>query len=469
MKVLLTHGYFLKEDPSELEIMKPYPPLGMLYISAWLEQKGIEHDLFDTTFSDFGELENHIRSFRPDIIGIYTTLMTKLNVLKLISFIRKDQKDSACFIIIGGPDGRHNARNYLEYGADVIIPGEGEIAFEETVVRIKSKPGQSGIKNDNWFSSFREIPGIIFKNNPGEVISTADRKSLAMEELPFPARHRADIAKYMKAWKDHHGYSSLTINTMRGCPYGCNWCSKNIYGNTYRRRDPKLVVDEIKWIKKVYDPDQLWFTDDVFTISKEWMKKFSEELFNRNLTISYECISRTDCMDDDIINLLRKTGCRKIWIGAESGSQKVLDLMNRKTNIFQTIGIFSKLHENSIPAGTFLMLGYPGETIKDILLTSQFLKKARPDEFTLTMAYPIKGTRFYSDTENRFITPFEWETMTDRDIKFKKPYNRRFYRFAMRYLYNTYKAGEGNKGIKQFPYFVKSMVSRLFMFISQYV
>ena len=469
MKILLTHGYFLKEDPAELKIMKPYPPLGMLYISAWLEKKKIGHELFDTTFSDFEKQTGYSGSFHPDVIGIYTTLKTKRNVLRLISFIRKNEENHETFIIIGGPDGRYQAENYLHHGADMIIPGEGEITFEETLDCISSGQENFLSRNDQFFSLLRNVPGIIFRNNTGEIIRTAERKLLAMAELPFPARHRVDIEQYMKSWKEKHGYASLTISSMRGCPYSCNWCSKNIYGNTYRRRDPSLVVDEIEWIKSTFNPDQLWFTDDVFTISKEWMKKFAGELHARDLNLPYECISRTDCMDDEMIGLLIETGCRKLWIGAESGSQRVLDLMNRKTDINKTIEVFRNLHKNGIASGTFLMLGYPGETKKDILQTASFLKLAKPDEMTITMAYPIKGTRFYEEEESSFLSPYNWETMTDRDIQYKKPYNRRFYRFAIRYLFNRFNTVRPQQGYRRFIYFLKYKLSRLAMEILQII
>lgn len=467
MKILLTHCYFLNEDQAELKIMKPYPPLGILYISAWLEMKKTSHELFDTTFSAFGTLTGFIRSFHPDVIGIYTTLRTKLNVLRLISYIRKNNENKGCFIIIGGPDGRYNAENYLHHGADLVIPGEGEITLEETLDCITTYNNNPGIRSVQFYSSLSTVKGIIFRNSVGEIIKTVERKLIAMADLPIPARHRADIERYMKTWKDNHGFSSLSISTMRGCPFGCNWCSKNIFGNTYRRRDPGLVAEEIEWVKKTYNPDRLWFTDDVFTINREWLKKFTKEMLSRNVIIPYECISRTDCMDDEIIGLLKKTGCRKLWIGAESGSQKVLDLMNRKTDIKKTIDVFQKLHENSISSGIFLMLGYPGETKNDILQTATFLKLARPDEMTLTMAYPIKGTRFYEEAESSFLPPYQWESMTDRDIQFKKTYNPRFYRFAISFLFNYFISEQTQKGYRRAIYIFKYRMSRLLIEILQ--
>ena len=259
---------------------------------------------------------------------------------------------------------------------------------------------------------------------------------------------------YLKLWKENHGYSSLTINTMRGCPYACYWCSKSVFGNTYRRRSPELVVREMALVKNLYNPDQLWFTDDVFTISRQWLQQFNEELRKNRLLISYECISRSDCLDDEVLELLTTSGCKKLWIGAESGSQKVIDLMNRKIDVEKTISVIKNAKDKGISTGTFIMLGYPGETKADILKTARYLKRACPDEVTIAIAYPIKGTKFYQDTEKKFTLPFEWQKQTERQIRFKKNYSDRFYRFAVRYLMNTDLARKSNSGLYTFPLFL---------------
>lgn len=453
MKTLLTHGYFIQNDLREKILMKPYPPSGLLYLSAWLTREGISNKIYDTTFSSPSDLQEELVNTVPDVIGIYSTLMTKKRVLEIISFIRNHDHLMNMKIIVGGPDTRHNAENYLASGADIIIPGEAEIPLASAIKAIEKNKDLS------------DINGLIFLKE-GKVFCTDDQKPLIMDSLPFPARESIDVWRYFGEWRKKHGYSSLNISTMRGCPYSCNWCSKSVFGNTYRRRDPALVAEEMIRIKDLYNPDQLWFTDDVFTINKEWLRRFAEQLKLKQVHIPYECISRSDCIDDEIVELLRQTGCRKLWIGAESGSQKVIDLMNRKIKISVTINVLKKVKEAGISTGTFIMSGYPGEKKKDIYETAGYIKRTKPDELTVGLAYPIKGTAFFNQVESTFKEPFDWKNSNEREIRFSKPYSERFYRFTLRYLFNTYLSGTKTNIIKRTGYFLKAFIARTYIFVS---
>ena len=427
MKVLLTHGYFLQEDAAEQKIMRPYPPLGILYISSYLEKQGIENEIFDTTFSSKKELKRFTLKYLPDYIGVYVNLMTKLNVLELIKFIKSDNRLSNSKIILGGPDVRYNAENFLNYGADYLVIGEGEESFYELVKTIHTNKDQN----------LKEIPGIGFKDKDGNIIITKDRVLIkAIDELPLPNRKRIDIEAYQNIWKKHHGSDAISVSTMRGCPYTCRWCSRAVYGLSYRRYSPAKVVDELEIIKADYNPDTLWFVDDVFTISHKWMNEFTDELNRRKLKINYECITRADRLNEDVISLLKESGCFRVWIGAESGSQKIIDAMDRRVDVNQVREMIKLTRQYGIEAGTFIMLGYPGETEKDIEETIKHLKESNPDYFTITIAYPIKGTELYHEIEAKQNKLFNWETDTDRDRDFERNYSRRYYNFAVRHVVN---------------------------------
>ncbi|MEP7168176.1 MAG: radical SAM protein, partial [Bacteroidota bacterium] len=243
--------------------------------------------------------------------------------------------------------------------------------------------------------------------------------------------------------------SAASVSTMRGCPYTCKWCSRAVYGQTYRRISPALVADELEWIQKNYTVDTIWFVDDVFTISHKWMKEFADEIEKRNLKIKYECITRADRMNEEVIQLLKKSGCFRVWIGAESGSQKIIDAMDRRVKVGQVRDMIQLSKKYQIQSGTFIMVGYPGETEEDISETIEHLKISDPDLFTITIAYPIKGTPLYEEVENNFIHQLAWEDSTDRQIDFKRTYSRRYYDYAVRWIYNEmelHKAGR-NKNI----------------------
>ncbi len=430
MNILLTHGYFLEEDPKEKEIMRPYVPLGILYISSFLEKNGYNNEIFDSTFSSFEKLKQHLLNTQPEIIGIYTNLMTKLNVLNIIRFIKDAPGLKKVKIILGGPEVTNHAENFLEYGADIIVIGEGEETMLEIVQHYSGKISESP----------GNINGIAFKNKDDEIIYTVERTKIKnIDEIPFPGRKKVNLQLYFDAWKNKHGESAISVSTMRGCPYTCKWCSRAVYGLSYRRRSVSLVVDELEWIQKNYIVDTIWFVDDVFTISHKWMKAFTEEVEKRKLNIKYECITRADRMNEEIIQLLRRSGCFRVWIGAESGSQKVIDAMDRRVKVEQVREMIQLSKKYGIQSGTFIMVGYPGETEDDISQTLEHLKMSDPDFFTITIAYPIKGTPLYDEVESNFIHQLPWENSTDRQIDFKRLYPRKYYDYAVRWIYNEMK------------------------------
>ncbi|HMT30079.1 MAG TPA: radical SAM protein, partial [Bacteroidia bacterium] len=241
---------------------------------------------------------------------------------------------------------------------------------------------------------------------------------------------------YFDAWKNRHGESAVSVSTMRGCPYTCKWCSRAVYGQSYRRRSPALVAAELQWIQQNYKVDTVWFVDDVFTISHKWLSEFNEELKKINLKIKYECITRADRMNEDVLRLLKETGCYRVWIGAESGSQKIIDAMDRRVDVQQVREMIRKSKDFGIQSGTFIMIGYPGETEADLVETLHHLKSSNPDYYTITVAYPIKGTPLYIETEPDFTIKPAWDEGTDRQIDFKRNYSRKYYDYAIRWIAN---------------------------------
>jgi len=457
MKILLTHGYFLQEDPREQLIMRPYPPLGILYISAYLEEHGYENEVFDSTFSNIETLKEYILKERPGIIGIYTNLMTKLNVLKIISFVRATPSLQHLKIILGGPEVRNHKEKFLEYGADVIVFGEGEETMMELVQSFASSstPG------------LHSIPGIAFKEE-GTVVVMPERLLIKdVNQLSFPNRKKINLQLYFDVWKQKHGISMVNVNTMRGCPYSCKWCSRAVYGASYRRRNPKLVVDEIEWLKENYRFDMIWFVDDVFTINHRWLREFVQEVNERNMIVPYEIITRSDRVNTDVLQLLKDSGCARVWIGAESGSQKIIDAMDRRVQVEQVREIIKQVKAFGMEAGTFIMLGYPGENETDIKETLAHLKYSDPDQYTITVAYPIKGTPLYSQVENIFTEALPWESSTDRDIDFKRTYKRAYYSHAVQWINYEMMYNKKKKELKSFLIKLKAIRARSMMWLNK--
>lgn len=425
MKLVLSHSYFLDEDPIEQKIMRPYPPLGLASISAWLDRSGIEHELIDTTFGNRAAFLDHMVALQPDVVAFYATLMTRKNVIALAREIRARAGGRKVTFVLGGPDTRYNAADYLANGIDYLVVGEGEQTMEDLA---------RALRGDRGAAVPADIPGLIHANNQGGVVFTPERALLpSIDDLPLPARHRLDLGRYLSTWKDAHGVSSINVSTQRGCPYSCKWCSRTVYGKSYRRRSAGQVVAELQGLVERYQPDQFWFVDDVFTINHRWLEQFALELKNAGLSIRYECITRAERMNDRVVELLAETGCRQVWIGAESGSQRILDAMDRKVSIETVTRAMQQARAAGIRTGTFLMLGYPGEEETDIHATLDYLKKARPDEYTITLAYPIKGTELYEELAHRVELP-DFATGSDREIRFKRTYRDDYYRHALAYL-----------------------------------
>jgi anaerobic magnesium-protoporphyrin IX monomethyl ester cyclase len=426
LDILLTHGYFLQEDEAEKRIMKPYPTLGILYISAYLKSKGFAVEIFDSTFKSKVEFRQHIDATRPSVVGIYVNLMTKLNALELITYC----KSKGCIVVVGGPEIPFYAEEFVKHGADVGVIGEGELTLEELLPHLR-KRGATGMQHIN---------GIVYRETDNTIVRTHERELIQdLDSIPNPDRAAINLEQYIETWRTHHGRGSVSLICSRGCPFTCTWCSRSVFGDTHRRRTPKHVVDEIEKLIADYKPDQLWFADDVFTINHGWFHSFYEEMKRRNIKIPFECISRADRLNEDILQKMAAIGSFRIWYGSESGSQRILDAMQRRVTVLQIRTITALAQKYGIEAGLFVMLGYPGEEIADIDATISHLIETNPDTYLTTLAYPIKGTTLYNEVQETLIVADAWEKNTDRALSFKGRHSDRFYWFATRHLVNEVK------------------------------
>ena len=425
--ILLTHGYFIAEDEHEQEIMKPYPPLGLLYVSSHLKAKQFSVELFDSTFRRLSDFAAHVRERRPRLVGLYCNLMTKQNVLRMIELCR----ETRARVILGGPEPASYAEHYLAAGADVVVVGEGERTLEALIPAL-----QTG-ENADLSADLSKIKGIVFRDSDGRVVRTPARPYIEdLSAQPWPDREAIDLERYLRTWQTHHGVRSTSLITARGCPYTCTWCSHTVFGYSHRRRRPEEVADEVQWLVERYDPDQLWYADDVFTIAHQWFKRYAAALRERGLRVPFECISRADRLNEEIVDTLAEMGCFRLWIGSESGSQRVLDAMKRKADVEDVQAKTRLLQSRGIEVGMFIMFGYEGEEMADIEATAEHLKKAGPDTFLTTVAYPIKGTPYYERVEDRIVTGKAWAKRTDRDLQVAGRYSRRFYEHATRWVVN---------------------------------
>lgn len=418
--LLLAHGYFLEHDAQERRVMKPYPPLGLLYLSAHLKARGAAVQVFDSTFRSYSEFEEALRREKPGAVGLYCNLMTKRTVLRMIASCRA----AGVPVVVGGPEPPQYALRYLEAGATVVAIGEGEVTLEELLPRLRG--GGRGLE---------AVDGIVFRGADGRVVHTPPRALIKdLDAQPLPDRDAIALQPYLDAWRGRHGKGSLSLLTARGCPYTCRWCSRSVFGETHRRRSFMAVADEAQMLVERWRTEMLWYVDDVFTIHRGFVLSYADEMGRRGLRVPFECISRPERIDADVADALRRLGCFRVWLGAESGSQRVLDAMDRRVTLEQVSRATRLLQAQGIQVGMFIMLGYPGEEESDLRATVDHLKRTRPDVFLTTVAYPIKGTPYHDTVAAHLREPGAWEQWSDRDLVPRGRPTRLYYRFARQWM-----------------------------------
>jgi anaerobic magnesium-protoporphyrin IX monomethyl ester cyclase len=409
MRLLLTHGFFLSEDPKERQVMRPYPPLGILYLSAYLRSREFDVDVYDSTFGSKQELFSILERGPAGWLGVYGNLLTRGHVIEIVERART----AGWRVVLGGPEPSNYAETYLDAGAEYVIQGEGELALEQLLLG-NSAPA-----------------GSIFRDDAGCLVRMAVAAQVGvLDSLPWPDRERIDVGRYLTAWRERHGTGSVSLITARGCPYHCRWCSHSTFGKTHRRRSVNAVADEAEWILNRYQPEMLWYADDVFTIHKGWTLSYAAELKRRGIRVPFECITRADRFSEPVAEALAEMGCFRVWIGSESGSQRVLDSMQRGVRVEAVREAVARAKSHGLQAGMFLMWGYEGEQLEDVESTVQHVQACRPDVYLTTVSYPIKGTPYYEEVRDKLVHVEDWQTSTDRDVRIRGRHSRRYFQFA---------------------------------------
>jgi radical SAM superfamily enzyme YgiQ (UPF0313 family) len=439
--IALVHPLFIEKDPVEKKIMTPYFPLGLMYIASVLRGNGYEVELFDCTFRrDFSDFENYIKLKKPKIVGITSLITIRRNALILAEIAHR----YGAKVILGGPDPTALPERYLlyktsdgEFPVDIVVFDEGEITMLELA---------NFLLNNEGYNDLREIPGLRLRDENGKIISTPPRPLIQnLDSLPFPARDLVDMDDYRRAWKKAHGYWSLTIINSRGCPYHCAWCQKAVFGRKYRIRTPENSAEEMKLLKNVFSPDFIRVVDDITGVQKNWVLKWSQEVIKRNAIIPFECLTRVNLASEDMLKALKDMGCEKIYFGAESGSQKVLDAMEKGITVEQIYKASELCKKLGIKTYFFMMVGYPGEEIEDLKLSVKLLRETLPDEFSTTIAYPLPGTKFYEQVRDRLMFEsqewmLDWDYTAENKLLFKREkYNTTFYHWVVRWFNREWK------------------------------
>jgi radical SAM superfamily enzyme YgiQ (UPF0313 family) len=444
--VLLTHSYFLRFDPKEHRAMMPYPPLGTLYAASYLRTRGFSVCLHDVMLAEReDEIIQSLEKHSPRILVIYDdqfNYLTKmcLSRMRNAAFtMTRMAKDRGCTVVIFSSDASDHLEHYFAHGADYVICGEAEETLAELVQELLQGEGKR----------IDLIAGLAYRHN-GSFRRTTKRELLMnLDELPFPAWDLVDLERYRSVWIRRHGYFSLNLATTRGCPFHCNWCAKPIYGQVYHSRTPESVVTEMKFLKQVANPGHVWFADDIFGLKPGWITTFDEIVNRENAKIPFKCLSRVDLLlKEDNIHHLRNAGCQSVWVGAESGSQRILDAMEKGTTVRQIYEATALLRKAGIRIGFFLQFGYPGETKEDIEKTLKVVKDCHPDEIGISVSYPLPGTKFYDRVKAQLGEKQNWVDSQDLDLMFTGEYHPDFYRTLHRVVHKKFSVWRGLRTTK---------------------
>ena len=425
--VLLTHSYHLYYDRKQVRKMQPYPPLGTLYAAALLRSAGISVALFDTMLNDPETgFEAALRQHHPRIVAVFEDNFNFLSKMCLTRMrevayhMLESSLRAGATVLVNGSDASDHAQDYLEKGSRCVLLGEAEWTLLEAVSHLLK--GEEDVLN--------HVAGLAYLDkDSGQLVKTERRPFMRnLDHLPFPSRDLMDTDQYRKAWKAAHGYFSLNIVASRGCPYRCNWCAKPIYGDSFSVRSAATVAAEMQQLKYDFGADHLWFADDIFGLRPKWVRELAAEVERLDAAIPFKMQSRVDLMSPENVRSLRRAGCAEVWMGAESGSQKVLDAMDKGTRVDQIAKARENLKQEGIRACYFLQFGYPGETWQDIQSTIRLVHDTRPDDIGVSVSYPLPGTKFYERVQAQLGEKTNWSDSEDLSMMFQGAYTNEFYR-----------------------------------------
>jgi len=436
--VVLGQSYFLRFDPKLWAAMQPYPPLGTLYAASYLRERGYDVALFDAMLAESeAEWDQALERARPRFAVLYED---NFNYLSKMCLLRMREaafrmiamaRARGCTVIVAGSDPTDRAELYLARGASYVTIGEGAATLAELLDHLKAGSANAP----------ESIAGLALTSSLG-VRNTPRRPDLRnLDQLPFPAWDLVEVERFRAIWQKRHGYFSMNLATSRGCPYHCNWCAKPIWGQRYNVRSPENVVAEIAWLSERFQPDHLWIVDDIFGLKPGWIEQFANLVQARGVRIPFKSLQRADLvLKGNTIPALRRAGAKTVWIGAESGSQKILDAMDKGTRVEQIRSAARQLKAAGIEVGFFLQFGYPGETRPDVELTLQLLRECRPDDVGVSVSYPLPGTAFHRAVQVQLGGQQNWQDSSDLAMLYRGPFTTGFYRKLHQVLHHEFRA-----------------------------
>ena len=435
ISILVCHSYFLRFDQKQAERAKPYPPLATLQVASMLRNAGHEVSLFDAMLADdFSRFERQLDVLKPQVVLFYED---NYNFLSKMCLGR--MRIAACEmlglahargarIVVGGSDASDAPDEYLAAGADVVLHGEALGTLMALVDRLNTNVRLEASRLGDGLAD-TSVAGVARCN--GHAARLPEPKLAVL-----PAWDLVDIEKYRRVWRRAHGYFSLNMAASRGCSFRCNWCAKPIWGNQYLQRPAREIAAEMIHLRRHYRPDHIWFADDIFGFRVDWVKEFAAALAEGGGGVPFTIQLRADLVSPRMTEALREAGCREVWLGAESGSQKILDAMNKGTRVAEIHEARRQLGAAGVRVGYFLQLGYLGEDLEDLRATRRLVEETRPDDVGVSVSYPLPGTKFYDAVKAQLGKKTHWQESNDLEMMFSGTYRSEFYRAIRNLLHD---------------------------------
>jgi anaerobic magnesium-protoporphyrin IX monomethyl ester cyclase len=429
LSILVCHSYFLRFDHKQQERAKPYPPLATLQVAAELRQAGHRVSFFDAMLADgTADYEQLLRAAQPQVVLFYEdnfNFLSKMCLGKMRAACCEmiaAARQLGARVIAAGSDATDAPEPYLRAGADVVLAGEGLETLATVISRLDANPSEELAELIAGLAGFSRL-------RDGAVATTCGSAAVRPYQLtPTPAWDLVDVERYRSIWRAHHGYFSLNMAASKGCSFRCAWCAKPIWGNQYLQRNAADVAAEMAHLKETHAPDHVWFADDIFGFRVDWVLEFARAVHARGGSIPFTIQTRADLISERMAKALEEAGCQEAWIGAESGSQRVLDAMNKGTTVAEILTARARLKAVGIRVGFFIQLGYLGEELMDVLATRRLLESARPDDVGVSVSYPLPGTRFHELVKEQLRGKTHWQESDDLDMMFQGTYTSEFYR-----------------------------------------
>jgi radical SAM superfamily enzyme YgiQ (UPF0313 family) len=427
MDVLLAHSNHFYSDSKQVRKSQPYPPLQTLMAASFLRQAGLDVALFDSTFvAPEAGFRDALELHRPRVVALcednfnFLTKMCLTRNRELAFRLARIAGESGVPVVVNSSDASEQAGMYLANGADCVILGELEVTLLETVRALRAG-ASSGLPEIRGLAWLRPDSRAVHRNPPRELVTSLDR-------IPPPAWDLVDFGPYRDTWLEAHGYFSLNLVSSRGCPFRCNWCAKPIHGSSYHAHSPERVARDMHFVKTVPGADHVWFADDIFALSQNWALRFADEVDRLDARLPFKMQSRCDLMTRQTVAALQRAGCSEVWMGAESGSQQILDAMDKDLRVEDIYRARANLRRHGIRACYFLQFGYPGETWAEICKTIRMVRETEPDDVGISVSYPLPGTVFYSRIAAELGSKRNWMESGDLSLMFRGPFSDEFYR-----------------------------------------